>query len=266
MTYLANVLSCECLGGTILQPVASRPWIDFHIPSLTRTHLRGTDVTFMKSIVRFGLSNNFGSLFCTLGTVVLASGLYAQPVLAHHPLGGRLPSNALEGLLSGLAHPILGPDHFLFILAIGLLALRVSVGLWLPLAFVLGGLAGSVFHVSSGDLLWVEIGVTGSLAIAGFFLARQAEPKNVWMLGLGAIAGLFHGYAYGEAIFGAEMTPLWSYLLGLTLVQFGVAATVYGIAKVSAARLATNATTLLRYAGFALFGAGFAFLSGVIAG
>lgn len=220
----------------------------------------------MKSMVRYGLSNGLGSLSCTLGTVVLASGLYAQPALAHHPLGGKLPANAFEGLMSGLAHPILGPDHFLFILAIGLLALRLSVGLWLPVAFVLGGLAGAVFHLGSGSLPWVEVGVTGSLAIAGFFLARQAEPKSLWMLGLGAIAGLFHGYAFGEAIFGAEMTPLWSYLIGLTVVQLGVAATVYGIAKAVTTRLTQNPLTMLRYAGFAFCGVGLAFLSGVIAG
>lgn len=220
----------------------------------------------MKSMVRYGLSNGFGSGFCTLATLVLASGFYAQPALAHHPLGGKLPSNAFEGFMSGLAHPILGPDHFFFVLAIGLLALRVSVGLWLPVAFVLGGLAGAAFHLSAGSLPLVEVGVTGSLAIAGFCLARQAEPKSLWMLGLGAIAGLFHGYAFGEAIFGAEMTPLWSYLLGLTVIQLGVAATIYGLAKVATARLTQNPLTLLRYAGFTFFGSGLAFLSGVVAG
>ena len=220
----------------------------------------------MKSMVRYGLSNRFGSIFCTLGTVVLASGLYAQPVLAHHPLGGRLPANAFEGLMSGLAHPILGADHFLFILAMGLLALRVSVGLWLPVAFVLGGLGGAAFHLHSGSLPLVEVGVTGSLVLAGLFLARQAEPKSLWMLGLGAIAGLFHGYAFGEAIFGAEMTPLWSYLVGLTAIQLGVSTMVYGIAKAVTSRLAHNPLTILRYTGFIFCGAGLAFLSGVVMG
>lgn len=220
----------------------------------------------MKSMIRYGLSNGFGSIFCILGTVVLASGLCAQPALAHHPLGGRLPANAFEGLMSGLAHPILGADHFLFVLAIGLLALRVSVGLWLPVVFVLGGLGGAGLHLSSGSLPLVELVVTGSLVLAGFFLARQAEPKSFWMLLLGAIAGLFHGYAFGEAIFGAEMTPLWSYLIGLTAIQIGVAATVYGCAKAGMARLAQSPLIILRYAGFTFSGAGLAFLSGVIAG
>lgn len=212
------------------------------------------------------VSSAWGNGLCAVTTVAIASGLYAQPALAHHPLGGRLPTNAFEGLMSGLAHPILGLDHFLFVLAIGLLALRVAVGLWLPVIFVLGGLGGAVLHWNAVSLSlgWVEIGVTGSLALAGFFLAQEAAPRSLMMLGLGAIAGLFHGYAFGEAIFGAEMTPLWSYLLGLTLVQLAVAAAVYGGAKVWGDRVLKNPATVLRYAGFTFLGAGLVLLSGVV--
>jgi urease accessory protein len=34
-----------------------------------------------------------------------------------------------------------------------------------------------------------------------------------------AVAGLFHGYAFGESIFGAETSLLVAYLLGLILIQ-----------------------------------------------
>ena len=60
-----------------------------------------------------------------LFAVLLAGiGLFAitPAALAHHPLGGRLPANLLEGLMSGLAHPIIGIDHFVFVMAAGLLA------------------------------------------------------------------------------------------------------------------------------------------------
>ena len=33
------------------------------------------------------------------------------------------------------------------------------------------------------------------------------------------IAGFFHGYVYGESIYGAEPTPLAAYLAGLVAVQ-----------------------------------------------
>ncbi|NJN32344.1 MAG: hypothetical protein HC824_19395, partial [Synechococcales cyanobacterium RM1_1_8] len=58
------------------------------------------------------VSSAWGNGLCAVTTVAIASGLYAQPALAHHPLGGRLPTNAFEGLMSGLAHPILGLDIF----------------------------------------------------------------------------------------------------------------------------------------------------------
>lgn len=192
--------------------------------------------------------------------------LYAPPALAHHAIGGRLPTNAWEGFLAGLAHPIIGPDHFLFVLAIALLALRLGAGLWLPVVFVLGGLAGSGFHLGSGDLPLLEVGIASSIVGVGLCLARVEPPKSVGMLILGAIAGLFHGYAFAEAIIGAQMAPLGAYLLGLTVIQLGVAATVYGGAKAAMAHFAQDPSTVLRYAGFAFMGAGVAFLSGVLAG
>ena len=38
--------------------------------------------------------------------------LAADPALAHHMMGGRMPATFGEGLLSGLGHPIIGLDHF----------------------------------------------------------------------------------------------------------------------------------------------------------
>jgi urease accessory protein len=37
-------------------------------------------------------------------------------------------------------------------------------------------------------------------------LVKQNKPNWILQMVLGAIAGLFHGYAYGEAIIGAGMT------------------------------------------------------------
>ena len=44
-------------------------------------------------------------------------------------------------------------------------------------------------------------------------------PVAAWAV-LFAVAGLFHGYAYGEAIVGAETAPLAAYFLGFALIQF----------------------------------------------
>ena len=55
-------------------------------------------------------------------TTVFSLFVLTSPVLAHHPVAGKVPANFFEGFLSGLAHPILGPDHVAFVVAAGLLA------------------------------------------------------------------------------------------------------------------------------------------------
>jgi len=39
--------------------------------------------------------------------------------IAHHMTDGKLPAN-FAGFMSGLGHPIIGFDHFAFIVAVGL--------------------------------------------------------------------------------------------------------------------------------------------------
>ena len=47
--------------------------------------------------------------------------LLAAPALAHHPMAFlKMQPGPLAGIVSGLMHPVLGPDHLLFLLAIGL--------------------------------------------------------------------------------------------------------------------------------------------------
>lgn len=59
-----------------------------------------------------------------LGTMLLAG-----PAWAHHAMGGEVPGTFAEGLLSGLAHPVIGLDHLAFILAVGLIAASLGAGL-----------------------------------------------------------------------------------------------------------------------------------------
>jgi urease accessory protein len=46
---------------------------------------------------------------------------------------------------------------------------------------------------------------------------------------LAALAGLFHGYAYGEAVVGAGMDPIMAYLAGLCLIQMAIAVGLTGL-------------------------------------
>lgn len=158
----------------------------------------------------------------------LVAGLFAflaaAPALAHHPMGGVTPSTLMEGLLSGFGHPVLGFDHFVFILAAGLLAAPRARGLILPAAFVIGSFIGSLLHIQSVDLPGGEYLIAGSVVLMGGLLVSRREISDSLFAAVLALAGLLHGHALAEAIIGAEPTPLVAYLGGLALTQYVIAA------------------------------------------
>jgi urease accessory protein len=198
----------------------------------------------------------------TLAWMMLLSA--APQAQAHHAMGGGLPTTWWQGLISGLAHPLIGPDHFAFIVAVGLLAATKRQGIWLPLAFLGAALAGSGLHLSGLSFPGLEFCVSASVLMFGILLAMKDRPHLLVTIALGAIAGLFHGYAYAEAIFGAEMTPLLAYLLGFTAIQFVVAMLAWLAGKFVLKSLTEPSTLTLRFAGFVISGAGTAFLSSVV--
>ena len=199
--------------------------------------------------------------------LVLTAGLLlmAPPALAHHPFGGETPSSAIQGFLSGLGHPVIGPDHLAFVIASGLLAAVIGHGLRIPLGFVLASLAGTGIHLMGMDLPAPELWISFSVMLFGVLLALKTKPNVLIIVALASLAGVFHGYAYGEAIVGADMAPLLAYLLGFTGIQMAIAASSYGFAEWLKAHSETAAMTL-RFTGFTLAGVGFAFLSGVVLG
>src|SRR5262249_29863369 len=62
------------------------------------------------------------SLFTTslFTTSLFTTSLFTTSAFAHHVMGGKTPSTFVEGLLSGTGHPVIGPDHLAFLLAIGI--------------------------------------------------------------------------------------------------------------------------------------------------
>lgn len=188
--------------------------------------------------------------------------LSASPVLAHHAMDGRTPVTFWEGFLTGLAHPLIGPDHFAFIVAVGLLASIKPQGILLPVALVLSAMLGTGFHIYGFNLPGAELLIAGSILLFGILLALKNTPNMLLILLLAVVAGLFHGYAYGEAITGAETTPLLAYLTGFTLIQGLVAASAFAISKVLLQRKeAQKVSTSLRSLGLVICGVGLAFVT-----
>ena len=184
--------------------------------------------------------------------------LLAEPAFAHHLMGGRTPSTFLEGMLSGLGHPVIGLDHFAAVVAVGCLAAAHRAGPGLAIGFVLAMIAGVALHLRGATVPGAELMVALSVIILGAAMLRRAQIALSAALSLFVLAGLIHGYALGESIYGAEPTPLYAYLLGLTVIQSAVALAAMSVARLLA-RQAADASPL-RLLGAGIAGIGLAVL------
>lgn len=183
----------------------------------------------------------------------------AAPAAAHHVMGGAMPSTFSLGLLSGLGHPVIGPDHLAFLIAVGVAVGVGGLNLALPVLFVAASAIGVAFHVNGFNLPGSELIVAASVVIVGFLIATgRALPLAAWAAFFG-LAGLAHGYAYGESIFGAEPTPLGAYLLGLVVIQSVLAVGIAMLWRMSGLNVSAIAP---RLAGAVVLGVGAAALIG----
>jgi len=194
-----------------------------------------------------------------------------QPANAHHPFGGQTPDNLFEGFLSGLGHPVIGFDHLAFVIASGLVAAGTKRGWIIPVGFVLAAMVGTGIHLQEINLPVLEVMIGASVLAMGVLLTIPDldEPEKPFaytlFIGLGsAIAGIFHGYAYGEAIVGAEMTPLVAYLAGFTLIQLIIALTSYKLAQTLFSQLSSPSLPLTRLIGCGIMGMGIVFVTSAI--
>lgn len=176
----------------------------------------------------------------------------SAPALAHHLMGGTMPATFLQGLLSGLGHPIIGLDHLAFVVAVGLASALARRPALLPIAFIAGTLAGCAAHIARLDLPFAEhIIALGIIGAAALLALRPRAPAGL-LAGLFFALGIFHGYAYGESIVGAEPAPLTAYLLGFSIVQYVIAVgSALAFDFVTKRRLATE-PVVLRLAGIAM--------------
>lgn len=160
------------------------------------------------------------------GTLAASIGLLfaSFPAFAHHPMGGMTPETFTQGLLSGFGHPIIGLDHFAFLVAAMLLtwALKGTARFLVPLAFIAATVGGTVLHLGAANIPMAETLVAVSVLVAGVLAVTRRYPGAFVLSAIFAVSGILHGYAYGEAIVGAETTPLLAYLAGFAAIQYAI--------------------------------------------
>jgi urease accessory protein len=171
--------------------------------------------------------------WAALGIIPLL--LLGSPAFAHHPfgMGDSSQLTGWTGLLSGIGHPLLGPDHLLFLLAISFIGLKRPIAWILPmLAIGLGGsLISQFIPLPDAVAPWAEALVSLSLVAEGL-IALSVAPAT-WLLPLFGL----HGFLLGSTIVGAEPTPLLTYFLGLLIGQGVLLALVCSLSKTVINRL-----------------------------
>lgn len=143
--------------------------------------------------------------------------------LAHHPMDGMTPATIWQGFASGIGHPVIGFDHLAFVIGMAALAMLTKAPRIMPLAFVAACVVGTLIHLQAVSLPAAEIVIAASVVLVGVLGLAGAALPVLAAVALFAFAGVFHGYAYGEAIVGAEASPLIAYLIGFAFVQVAIA-------------------------------------------
>ena len=159
-----------------------------------------------------------------------------------------MPTTFLEGLLSGLHHPAVGLDHLVFLVVLGVAAALMRAGVLTILAFVATAVIGTYARAVNFDYPYVEQLVSLSVVVAGLLIAFGLGAKKLIWLPLAAVAGLLHGYAFGEEVLGADGPVIAAYMIGVTVVCLAIALAVMLVSSKVLA-LSDPGSRLLRIAG-----------------
>ena len=128
--------------------------------------------------------------------LLLMTVFYAATAFAHSEQG------VVGGLVSGLMHPVNGPDHLVAMVAVGLWGAQLgNPAIWiLPITFPLVMAIGAMLGMLGMPLPFVEFGIAASAITLGAVVALQLRPP-LWIAAVivGAFA-IFHGHAHGEEL------------------------------------------------------------------
>jgi len=146
--------------------------------------------------------------------LIIAAAMLLPSLALAHP--GHEHTSMAEGLWAGFTHPLLGLDHLLALLAVGIMGARVAgkKGFALAASFVVMMIVGfyaghaGIHGVAAGT---IETLITASIIAGGLFVLMGSLLKRHHIIsGIGSIAmsgfAVFHGLAHGiEVPVGAAM-------------------------------------------------------------
>ena len=162
------------------------------------------------------------------------------------------------GIFAGLLHPILGLDHLLAMVTVGLLSAQMGGrAIWtVPLTFVSVMAVGGILGILGVPMPFVEIGISLSVVALGIALVSPKKlPVWLTMVFVGIFA-MFHGHAHGT-----ELPALSETFLDVLAYVFGflvATATLHLIGALVGQSLESTprGENILRFAGLVIAGVG----------
>ena len=130
--------------------------------------------------------------------------IYPLPSIAHD-ITGKV------GFYDGLSHPVLGLDHLLAMISVGIISAQIGGrAIWtVPSVFVIlmtiGGLFGFLLIVQ--EFYFVEIGIVFSVILLGIGISINDKIPTKLIVIFVAAFGLFHGIAHGLEV-PAAVSPI----------------------------------------------------------
>jgi len=104
-----------------------------------------------------------------------------------------------SGFLAGLGHPVLGLDHLLAMISVGILSAQMGgKAIWtVPATFVTVMLVGGLVGIGAQELPCIETGIAISVVILGIAIGFKRNFPVLLVMGFVAFFAFFHGYAHG---------------------------------------------------------------------
>lgn len=171
-----------------------------------------------------------------------------------------------SGIYAGLLHPLLGIDHLLAMVTVGLLSAQLGGrAIWtVPAAFVSVMAVGGLFGLTGIGIPFVEYGIAFSVVALGIALAARRQMPLLLAMAFVGVFAIFHGHAHGT-----ELPSVSDTVLAITAYVFGFLVATAGLHLIGAliGQIAVGnprGANILRLSGVAIAIMGVFIITGVL--
>ncbi len=122
-----------------------------------------------------------------------------------------------ESFKSGISHPVLGLDHLLAMVSVGVISHQMGGrAIWtVPITFIVVMAIGGVLGMIDIGLFSIELGIALSVVVLGLAIAANAKIYYSLIYVFVGMFAIFHGYAHGIEI--PQLATSWSYVIGFMI-------------------------------------------------